>query len=113
MPETPHLERHFTASDSVRDVVIGVSDGLKVPFALAAGSIAMVHRGGTAQEHPADGRRGGICRNGRLWPGPADQLDERVSEGSVVGSQRAADSEPCCPGVMSVPVSRRSGDRCA
>lgn len=33
----PHLERHFTASDSVRDVVIGMSDGLTVPFALAAG----------------------------------------------------------------------------
>lgn len=32
-----HAERHFTASDSVRDVVIGMSDGLTVPFALAAG----------------------------------------------------------------------------
>jgi predicted membrane protein (TIGR00267 family) len=30
-------EPHFTASDSVRDVVIGMSDGLTVPFALAAG----------------------------------------------------------------------------
>jgi len=28
---------HFTASDTVRDVVIGMSDGLTVPFALAAG----------------------------------------------------------------------------
>src|SRR6266446_6862788 len=37
MPRTPHIERHFTASDSVRDVVIGMSDGLTVPFALAAG----------------------------------------------------------------------------
>ncbi len=33
----PHLEKHFTASDTVRDVVIGMSDGLTVPFALAAG----------------------------------------------------------------------------
>lgn len=33
----PHRERHFTASDAVRDVVIGMSDGLTVPFALAAG----------------------------------------------------------------------------
>lgn len=32
-----HDERHFTASDAVRDVVIGMSDGLTVPFALAAG----------------------------------------------------------------------------
>lgn len=37
MPITPHIERHFTASDTVRDIVIGMSDGLTVPFALAAG----------------------------------------------------------------------------
>src|SRR5262252_8116791 len=37
MPRTPHIEHHFTASASVRDVVIGMSDGLTVPFALAAG----------------------------------------------------------------------------
>ena len=32
-----HIEHHFTASETVRDVVIGMSDGLTVPFALAAG----------------------------------------------------------------------------
>src|SRR6201993_2339875 len=37
MPATPHTEHHFTAPESVRDVVIGMSDGLTVPFALAAG----------------------------------------------------------------------------
>jgi VIT1/CCC1 family predicted Fe2+/Mn2+ transporter len=37
MPTTPHIEKHFTAGDAVRDVVIGMSDGLTVPFALAAG----------------------------------------------------------------------------
>ena len=37
MPQTPHVEKHFTASDFVRDVVIGMADGLTVPFALAAG----------------------------------------------------------------------------
>ncbi|NBV85306.1 MAG: iron transporter [Verrucomicrobia bacterium] len=37
MPMTPHLEKHFTAGDVVRDIVIGMSDGLTVPFALAAG----------------------------------------------------------------------------
>ncbi len=37
MPQTEHVEKHFTASDTVRDVVIGMSDGLTVPFALAAG----------------------------------------------------------------------------
>src|ERR1700752_772166 len=37
MPATPHTEHHFTAPESVRDVVIGMSDGLTVPFALRAG----------------------------------------------------------------------------
>ena len=32
-----HAEKHFTASETVRDLVIGMSDGLTVPFALAAG----------------------------------------------------------------------------
>jgi VIT1/CCC1 family predicted Fe2+/Mn2+ transporter len=32
-----HVEHHFTGSATVRDVVIGMSDGLTVPFALAAG----------------------------------------------------------------------------
>ena len=33
----PHTEKHFTASAVVRDIVIGMADGLTVPFALAAG----------------------------------------------------------------------------
>jgi VIT1/CCC1 family predicted Fe2+/Mn2+ transporter len=33
----PHTEHHFQASDTVRDIVIGMADGLTVPFALAAG----------------------------------------------------------------------------
>src|SRR2546430_10480649 len=37
MPQTRHTERHFTAGETVRDIVIGMSDGLTVPFALAAG----------------------------------------------------------------------------
>jgi vacuolar iron transporter family protein len=37
MPTTPHLEHHFQSSETVRDVVIGMADGLTVPFALAAG----------------------------------------------------------------------------
>jgi len=32
-----HVEHHFTATEVVRDIVIGMSDGLTVPFALAAG----------------------------------------------------------------------------
>jgi predicted membrane protein (TIGR00267 family) len=37
MPRPHHAENHFTASETVRDIVIGMSDGLTVPFALAAG----------------------------------------------------------------------------
>jgi VIT1/CCC1 family predicted Fe2+/Mn2+ transporter len=37
MHQTHHVESHFTASEFVRDMVIGMSDGLTVPFALAAG----------------------------------------------------------------------------
>jgi VIT1/CCC1 family predicted Fe2+/Mn2+ transporter len=37
MPATPHVERHFASGETVRDIVIGMSDGLTVPFALAAG----------------------------------------------------------------------------
>ena len=37
MPVTSHIEKHFTATATVRDIVIGMADGLTVPFALAAG----------------------------------------------------------------------------
>ncbi len=46
MPQTQHIEKHFTASESVRDIVIGMSDGLTVPFALAAGLSGAVDSGG-------------------------------------------------------------------
>lgn len=36
-PTDHHLEEHFRQSDTIRDIVIGMSDGLTVPFALAAG----------------------------------------------------------------------------
>jgi vacuolar iron transporter family protein len=37
MPIAPHVEKHFQSSEVVRDIVIGMADGLTVPFALAAG----------------------------------------------------------------------------
>ncbi len=37
MRDQAHVEHHFTSSETVRDLVIGMSDGLTVPFALAAG----------------------------------------------------------------------------
>jgi vacuolar iron transporter family protein len=41
-PELHHHEAHFQGSDLVRDIVIGMADGLTVPFALAAGLSAAV-----------------------------------------------------------------------
>jgi VIT1/CCC1 family predicted Fe2+/Mn2+ transporter len=55
MPQTPHIEKHFTGSEIVKDIVIGMSDGLTVPFALAAGlsgianSTSIVITGGLAE----------------------------------------------------------------
>jgi VIT1/CCC1 family predicted Fe2+/Mn2+ transporter len=55
MPQTLHIEHHFTGSEIVRDIVIGMSDGLTVPFALAAGlsgianSTTIVITGGLAE----------------------------------------------------------------
>ena len=43
MHQALHVERHFTASELVRDIVIGMSDGLTVPFALAAGLSGTEH----------------------------------------------------------------------
>ena len=37
MHDHHHEEKHIQSSDLIRDVVIGMSDGLTVPFALAAG----------------------------------------------------------------------------
>ncbi len=37
MPRPQHVEQHFRAPQTVRDIVIGMADGLTVPFALAAG----------------------------------------------------------------------------
>jgi VIT1/CCC1 family predicted Fe2+/Mn2+ transporter len=46
MAKIAHSESHFLASETVRDAVIGMSDGLTVPFALAAGLT-----GATAASH--------------------------------------------------------------
>ena len=46
MPQTRHTEKHFTAGETVRDIVIGMSDGLTVPFALAAGLTGAINSAG-------------------------------------------------------------------
>ncbi len=38
-----HREQHSTSGETIRDIVIGMSDGLTVPFALAAGLSGAVH----------------------------------------------------------------------
>jgi hypothetical protein len=54
-PERPHAEKHMGQYDSIlRDVIIGFSDGLTVPFALTAGlsslgSTKIVIMGGLAE----------------------------------------------------------------
>lgn len=45
-PHAPHQEQHFEDSETVRDIVIGMSDGLTVPFALAAGLSGAVDSSG-------------------------------------------------------------------
>ena len=37
MSDTIYQEQHLKSSDFITDMVIGMSDGLTVPFALAAG----------------------------------------------------------------------------
>ena len=54
MAHADHVETHFMATNFVRDVVIGMADGLTVPFALAAGL------SGSGAEHTAD-RCGGLA----------------------------------------------------
>jgi vacuolar iron transporter family protein len=55
MTQPQHIEHHFTGSERVRDIIIGMSDGLTVPFALAAGlsgvsnSTTIVITGGLAE----------------------------------------------------------------
>jgi vacuolar iron transporter family protein len=43
MPQTPHIAKHFTVSETVRDIVIGMSDGLTVPIAMATGPSGAVN----------------------------------------------------------------------
>ena len=51
MAQTVHIERHFTGSAKVRDIVIGMSDGLTVPFALAAGMTGAVANSSLLHPH--------------------------------------------------------------
>ena len=89
MPQTPHVERHFTAGETVRDLVIGMSDGLTVPFALAAGlsrAVASTRIVVTGPRHRrlATSRTAAAARaaprgNGNRAGNPARTMDSRSS----------------------------------
>ena len=73
MPTTPHTEKHFLGSESVRDVVIGMADGLTVPFALAAGLSAAV-----TSTHVI------VTAGAAIWPrGPIRSILRRKSDVSI------------------------------
>jgi hypothetical protein len=56
MPATPHIEKNFTSSETVRDVVIGMADGLTVPLSFRITD----HVGGAALAYRAS-RQGCLC----------------------------------------------------
>ena len=64
MPSTEHVEKHFTATAAVRDIVIGMSDGLTVPFALAAGLTGAVASTAYRGDRGISGNCSGINRHG-------------------------------------------------
>lgn len=72
-----HHEHHFESADIVRDVIIGLSDGLTVPFALAAGLASLnnsrlvslsanvlMH---TGRYRGSRGDHGGLHKYGTRW----------------------------------------------
>jgi hypothetical protein len=52
------VTRHVTSGDTVRDIVIGMLDGLTVPFALAAGASGAVESTSIADRFCGQPRRG-------------------------------------------------------
>ena len=103
MPQTPHIEKHFTSGAVVRDVVIGMADGLTVPFALAAICEAMLQEGRlreavspcrrAAEKEPDSADRAmalgiALVRSGELaeaerWLGKATLLDPSLKHAYV------------------------------
>ena len=59
-----HQEAHFKQSDLIRDVVIGMADGLTVPFALAAGLTGAVQ---LAHAFIQAGEVVGLCRRAMTY----------------------------------------------
>lgn len=80
-PHAPHVEHHFTSSEVVRDAVIGMSDGLTVPFALAAGlSGAVDSLGIIVTASLAEIAAGSIAMGLGGYLGAKSEADHYVSE---------------------------------
>lgn len=89
MLPTRHIERHFTGSNTVRDIVIGTPDGLTVPFALAAGLSGAINTTGIiASAGLAEITAGSIAMElGRYLAAKSDAehyVSERIIEESEV-----------------------------
>jgi VIT1/CCC1 family predicted Fe2+/Mn2+ transporter len=105
MPVTRHVERHFTSGETVRDIVIGMSDGLTVPFALAAGlsgaveSTSIVITAGLA-EIAAGSIAMGL--GGYLAPGATHRLDDAERAAAYDGARACGPRCWCTSGHESI-----------
>ncbi|HKB58018.1 MAG TPA: VIT1/CCC1 transporter family protein [Lacunisphaera sp.] len=98
MSQAPHTEKHFTAGELVRDVVIGMSDGLTVPFALAAGltgAISQTHVIVTAgvAEIAAGSIAMGLGGYLAAWGGAEHYTNELVREQQEVEAMPEAEAQ--------------------
>ena len=77
----PHEEKHFTSNDTIKDIVIGMSDGLTVPFALAAGlSGAVATNGIVVTAGMAEIAAGAIAMGLGGYLAARSELDHYISE---------------------------------
>ena len=64
MPQTPHTEKHFTASEVVRDIVIGMSDRFGCRYPPGPSGIRL--RQGSIHRKEANAQC--VADRGRRWP---------------------------------------------
>ncbi len=93
-------EQHSNVQDAVRDIVIGMSDGLTVPFALAAGLTGAIAQIAADHHRRSRGNRGRLNRHGsrRLSRGAQrgrkhyySELRREYREVAVVPDKEAAE----------------------
>src|SRR2546427_8223788 len=91
MPQTRHVERHFTAGETVRDIVIGMSDGLTVPFALAAGLTGAINSAGIIVTAGFGGVVAGAVRFGfwGVFSGPRGGVKNTTKKGPAENRKSA------------------------